>query len=239
MTSRLLVPTIGPADWRRLLADPAKQWKAGRSAYEVAVAWESARRTPRGLPKDVADVLDRCEDLRDAHLLFGIPEHQVVLEGGGHASQTDLWALLRTPVGLVSMAVEGKAGEGFGQRVDEWLKDASPRSGKPRRLAQLCRILALSEDRAHGCVYQLLHRSAAAILEAQRFGIDRAVLLVHSFLPEGHGSMTDFKAFGEQLGVHLAENEIVSAGVRDSVQLLVGCITSAPATDAQVRAAVA
>jgi hypothetical protein len=39
---------------------------------------------------------------------LGIPEHQVQFDGGGHASQTDLWALLRAPIGLVSMAVEAK-----------------------------------------------------------------------------------------------------------------------------------
>lgn len=41
MTSRLLVPTVGLMDWQRLLCNPQKQWRKGRSAYELAVAWEA------------------------------------------------------------------------------------------------------------------------------------------------------------------------------------------------------
>src|SRR5687768_16820125 len=103
---RLLIPTKGVEDWRRLLADPDRHWRQGKSAYELAAAWESAARTERGLPEDVAAVLDQSDELRGAQLLIGIPEHQVSLEGGGHASQTDLWAMLQTAShGFVSMAV--------------------------------------------------------------------------------------------------------------------------------------
>ncbi len=108
---RLFVPTFGPSDWRRLLADPEKQWRSAKSAYESAVAWEAARSDARGLPPDVAGLLDTHEAFRGATLLLGIPEHQVPLDGGGHASQTDFWALLDAPIGVTSVAVEAKAGE--------------------------------------------------------------------------------------------------------------------------------
>src|SRR5689334_2269939 len=141
--TRLLIPTSGPSDWRRLLADPGKQWVKGRSALELAVSWEAARRAARGIPADVAAVLDLHSQLAGAVLLIGIPEHQVQFDGGGHASQTDLWALLRAPVGLVSMSVEAKAGEGFDRTVAAWLADAKPTSGKPARFAQLKSILGI------------------------------------------------------------------------------------------------
>jgi hypothetical protein len=48
-----VVPTLGPSDWRRLLADSDRHWKAGYSAYECAVAWEAARDTERGLPAEI------------------------------------------------------------------------------------------------------------------------------------------------------------------------------------------
>src|SRR5688500_16409156 len=92
---RLFVPTEGAASWRGLLADPVKHWKRGASALELAASWERAARTERGLPKEVAAVLDRHRSTRGGSLLFGIPEHQVPLPGGSRPSQTDLWAVLK------------------------------------------------------------------------------------------------------------------------------------------------
>lgn len=80
LMQRLFVPTMGPSDWRRLLADPGKQWREAKSAYEAAVAWEAARKSPRGLPPDIASALDSHESFRGASLVIGIPEHQVNLE---------------------------------------------------------------------------------------------------------------------------------------------------------------
>ncbi len=196
---RLFVPTKGVEDWRTGLADPDRQWRKGKSAYELAVVWERARSSERGLPSDVAKVLDKTPEFVGAQLLLGIPEHKVPLDGGGHASQTDLWGLLATRQGTVSMAVEGKAGEPFGQLVSEWLADASPQSGKPARLRQVCGLLGITEDRAQGLRYQFLHRTAAAILEAQRFGLRHALLLVQSFSPDAD-ALSDFADFGRELG---------------------------------------
>jgi hypothetical protein len=129
----------------------------------------------------VTAVLDSQPQLAGATLLLGIPEHQVQFEGGGDTSQTDLWALLRAPVGLVSMSVEAKAGEGFDRTIAAWLTDAKPSSGKPARLAQLKSVLGMAGDVPETLRYQLLHRTASAVSEAERFGAPCAVLLVQSF----------------------------------------------------------
>lgn len=102
---RLFVPTKDAEDWRTGLADPDRQWRKGKSAYELAVPWERTSSSERGLPPDVAEVLDNTPEFVGAQLLLGIPEHKVPLDGGGHASQTDLWALLATRQGTVSMAI--------------------------------------------------------------------------------------------------------------------------------------
>src|SRR6188474_3313853 len=154
---QLLIPTSGPSDWRRFLADPGKQWVKGRSALELAVSWEAARRTPRGIPPSVIKILDSHSQFEGASLVIGIPEHQVQFDGGGHASQTDLWALLRGPIGLVSMSVEAKAGEGFDRTIASWLADAKPSSGKPARLAQLKSMLGIAGELPGTLRYQLLH----------------------------------------------------------------------------------
>ena len=53
---------------------------------ELAVSWELAARTPRGLPDAVSRVLDMHPSTRDAQLLFGMPEHLVPLRGPGCVS---------------------------------------------------------------------------------------------------------------------------------------------------------
>lgn len=234
---RLFVPTFGPSDWRQLLADPARQWRPAKSAYEMAVAWEAARGTERGLPPDVAHLFDGLPELRGTSLLLGVPEHQVELIGGGHASQTDFWALLRAPIGVVSAAFEAKAGETFDKCVSEWMEGMSPTSGKPARLKQLCEILRLDPTSVGTCRYQLLHRPAAAILEAKRFGLSHAIFLVQSF-SQDEESLRDYVAFGRRLGVNLAENTLLVAGEYGGIQLWIGWLSSATADEATLRVAV-
>ncbi len=118
---RIYVPTENPEDWKEFLADKNKHWKQTKSAYELAHNWENAAQSERGLPEQVVDLLDGHDATHDARLLLAFPEHKVAVEGRGFPSQTDLWALLRGPHGLISLAVEGKAGEPFGEIVQKWL----------------------------------------------------------------------------------------------------------------------
>jgi hypothetical protein len=53
---QLFVPTAGPCDWQRLLADPQRHWRQGKTAYELAVAGFEAQRwgfRTRGTPRTV------------------------------------------------------------------------------------------------------------------------------------------------------------------------------------------
>lgn len=244
MIRRLFVPTLGPSDWRRLLADPDTQWREQKSAYESAVAWEAARSDPRGLPRAVAALFDSHPEFQGASLLLGIPEHQVVLPGGGHASQTDFWALLDTPSGVASLAVEAKAGESFDKPVRDWLKEAPradgrPRraSGKPARLDFLCQVLGVSTEQAQDCRYQLMHRPVAAILEAKRFRLNRAVFLVHAFGANAD-SFADYQHWASCLGVAIRGPGLARLGTRAEVDVWIGWLDVPPASDATVRAAV-
>ncbi|HLL46816.1 MAG TPA: hypothetical protein VK399_08895 [Longimicrobiaceae bacterium] len=190
--TRFYVPTRGVESWKALLADPDRHWKAARSAYEAAHSWEAASSSPRGLPPEVARVLDTSPDTAGAELVIGLPEHRVALPGGGHASQNDLWALLRAGPSTISMAVEAKAGERLGETVGEWRSDASPRSGKPVRLAAIRELLALDGIDLDPVRYQLLHRAASALIEAERFGAARALVLVQAF-----GGVADAKSLAD------------------------------------------
>jgi hypothetical protein len=139
--SRILAPSCGPSSWKGLLADPDKHWRRGRSAFETAVSWEAAQDTPRGLPTEIASLLDAQPALANATALMVLPEHKVRLDAYGRASQNDVWTLLRAGSAHISMAVEGKAGEPFGTSVETWLRDASP--GKLARLEHLCGLLGV------------------------------------------------------------------------------------------------
>ncbi len=234
---RIFVPTSGTNDWRRLLADPERQWVKGRSALELAVSWEAVRRSDRGLPAAVMNLLDSHSKFNGAALLIGIPEHQVALEGGGHASQTDLWALLSADAGLVSMAVEAKAGEAFDKTINEWLADTKPGSGKPERLKQLRTILGLENAAIGALRYQLFHRAASALLEAKRFRAPNAILLVQSFESD-LDSLADFSEFGKALGCQCGAGAIVEGPMLQNVRLHLAWVDCAPANQDDLASAI-
>jgi hypothetical protein len=186
----VLVPSTGPDAWERLLQSPS-HWCTGYSARSLAHSWSDAA----GFPREIQRAFDESDVLTGTRLLLAIPEHRVELPGSDEPSHTDLWALGRTPSALVSMAVEGKVNDPFGPTIDEWLVDAS--ANTRARLTGLLQLLRL--DSVPGTTrYQLLHRTASAILEARRFTASHAVMLVHSF-SQDDAHFDDFGAFAALL----------------------------------------
>jgi hypothetical protein len=236
--TRIFVPTMGPSDWRRLLADPEKQWKPGKSAFEMAVCWEAARESERGFPPEIAEILDSAPETHKAQLLLGLPEHRVPFKGGGHPSQNDLWALLRTPNGYISLAIEAKAGEPPDKVVSQWLPKQGEPSGKAARLQDLQERLGIADTDVTDIRYQFLHRAASALKEADRFGAQWAVFIVQSFdRVADRQSWDDFHRFGQMLGVDIAEGRLAQAGTATKVPLSIGWVTSQPAGIERLTAA--
>jgi hypothetical protein len=95
------------------------------------------------------------------------------------------------------VAVEGKVSEPFGPTVAEWQVDTS--TGKLTRLASLLELLRLSAPVPTDIRYQLLHRTASAIILAQRFHARHAAMVVHSFSPAEEW-IADFRSFARTLG---------------------------------------
>lgn len=185
--TKILIPASRADDWAQLLAEPVKHWKVGYSARTLAHAWQDAD----GFPAEVAAAFETNETLRGVSMLFGIPEHQVSLPGGSTKSQNDIWVLAKTDGDLVSIAVEGKVSEPFDRTVAEWLESGTP--GKTVRLQFLKDTLGLQEV-PDSIRYQLLHRTASAIREAERFHASHAVMVVHSFSPT-QAWFEDYQAF--------------------------------------------
>lgn len=195
----IYVPSRGAASWQELLADPVLHWRDGFSAKSLAESWENAR----GLPAEVYSLL--AEIGSSPELLFAFPEHKVPLPGSSRGdSQNDVFALVRAGETMLSMTVEGKVNESFDLRLDQWLKNAS--AGKLQRLAYLAEMLGLDMQEIPATIhYQLLHRTASALIEAERFKTDIAAMIVHSFSPTVRW-FESFVAFARLLGV---EGEIV------------------------------
>lgn len=201
--SRIAVPLLAAADVIPHLGKPS-HWKQGRSAKALADCWFAAD----GLPKALKVLLVSSPELKGAELLDGWLERKTdLLDGCGAPSQTDLLALLSTREGLAVLAVEAKVDESFGERVCDWAADGSLR--KTRRLAGLCERLGINPATASGLRYQLLHRTVAALIEAQRFHAQRAVLAVQSFSPNSTG-FEDFAAFGDAIGLPVPKRGVLS-----------------------------
>lgn len=187
---------------RVLLRDPQIQWKRGRSAFELATAWVGAD----GLtPASVRAVLDQAPEWRDAELLAGFFEHPTYLDTWRGPSQTDLFVVMRLSKSLGALAVEGKAGESFGELVADW----NTSQGRTARLDWACALFDVPAVEAGALRWQLFHRTAAAVLEARRFHALHALMLVHDFSGADVG-LADYRAFAERIGVRGAGAGVLS-----------------------------
>lgn len=216
--NNIYTPTTSPEDWRRLLADPEKQWRKGYSARELAERWEGAS----GFPNEIQSLLADAEDpqLHNLEMLLAIPEYQVGLPGGSRPSQNDLFVLARTGDNRLSVImVEGKVNESFGPTLGEWLQNASP--GKMKRLTFLCDQLGISPQHTPPTIrYQLLHRTVSALLMARRFTA-RYAMIVHSFSQE-HRWPEDYEAFLELFAARGHINTLTFLTSITDIQLFAG-----------------
>jgi hypothetical protein len=194
---RIFVPTRTGAEWQLLLAKPKLHWKKGASAMTAAAAWEAAGDT---LPAEIAQRFEATSEplLKGQRLLVALPEWQVTLPGGATASSTDVLAICRNDLGLCILAVEAKVLEDFGPLLAEKRAESSP--GQGDRLAYLHSLLGV--DRFDDTIrYQLVQRTASALLTAREFHASVAVMLVHAFDTPA-AQRGEFEAFRKALSAH-------------------------------------
>ncbi len=178
--NKLFIPLKTPDDWRLFLANPKRQWKTGYSAKALARCWTEAH----GFPSCVKKIFDNSglETFSSLNILLAFPEYKIPLPPyNTHASQSDIFILAKGNGQLISIIVEGKAAEPFDKKIDDWNNS----SGKQKRLNFLLETLRLSQHRNSKKIgeipYQLLHRTACAVIEAEKFTAKSALMLVHSF----------------------------------------------------------
>lgn len=221
--SRFFIPADKPEDWRKLLAKPRTHWRTGYSAKELARCWQQAN----DFPESVRNVFQSSgiELFQNIELLLAFPEYKVPLPGGNRPSQNDIFILAKGNEQLVSITVEGKVTEPFGETVAEWKSKDS--EGKRRRLEFLCGELQLQKEQIDHMRYQLLHRTASAIIEAKKFNAENALMLVHSFdkSDEWIEGFKDYQKFLALYGLgDIEPNLLVYARNIDGINLYLGWV---------------
>ncbi|WP_409274981.1 DUF6946 family protein [Neobacillus sp. SCS-31] len=218
---KYFVPTKGVESWRELLANPDTQWKEGCSAYELAHCWEYAD----NLPSCVVRVFKSSNIplFQDVKVLYGFPEYKVSLQGRGKISHNDLYLLAKANNELMTIMVEGKVFEPFGDKMVAAWKGDTPSDGKTKRLASLLGLLNLKEEGVGEIRYQLLHRTASAIIEAENVNAKNALMLVHSFSDEGKW-FDDYAKFVKLFNLEPLMDAVVGPVIVNEVNLYFGWV---------------
>jgi len=245
--SLIHIATRGPSDWRERLADPVKHWQRTASAMETAVSWELATRSKSRLPDSILKLINNSI-LGDAELLFAVVEHKVPLEGTGGDSQCDVWALVKTLTGTVSLTVEAKAKEPFGdnnETLEKWLASGETNRATANRNKRWEDVKKNLPSRSENgpidytdVPYQILQRCAAAVIEARRFGLKHAACIIQSFgAPEK--SYGHFEKFCHAVGIDKPERNCMKfVKVGDDILCGIGWAECDLATDKQLASVV-
>ena len=162
------------------------QWEPERSAMELAKAW--FRQSCVSPPKEFVQLLYSSARLKGLQLLRGIPEHVTSLPERGEGRNHDLWLLGRTDQEQITICIEAKADEPFGnETVVEYRLSAKKRreSGQstrvPERIAQLLALVPARGYQWDNIRYQLLTAICGTAIQAKRDGSALAVFVVHEF----------------------------------------------------------
>jgi len=218
--NKIFIPANKPDDWKLLLAESDKQWKTGYSAKALAYCWQEAN----DFPECVRNVFKNSgiELFQNIELLLAFPEYKVALPGGIRPSQNDIFILAKGDDQLVSITVEGKVSEPFGEKIAEWRKDSS--EGKHIRLEFLLKKLGLEENEQIDIIrYQLLHRTASAIIEGEKFKAENALMLIHSF-SRSNEWFDDYSQFLTLFGLDADPDSLVFAKNINGINLYFGWV---------------
>ena len=121
----------------------------------------------------------------------------------------------------MAMMVEGKVSEPFDKTVSQWLQGASP--GKKERLDYLVNLLRIDKAEIGHIRYQLLHRTASALIEAARLGATNAAMLIHSF-SETYEWYDDFANFVALFNLSAAKDSVVGPAKVGKIDLYFGWV---------------
>ncbi|MFC1844056.1 DUF6946 family protein [Thermodesulfobacteriota bacterium] len=177
-------------DWTRPKRD--YQWQPGRSAMELAKAWFRDGDNPSP-PKELMELLSSHERLTGIELIKGTPELVTSLPEKGEGRNHDLHFLCKTPHERITLCIEAKADEPFGdKKIGEYWASAMKqrqndvRTGVPERIGTLLGMVG--ENGFNPSVsswadvrYQLLTAICGTAIQAKLDNSTLGILIVHEF----------------------------------------------------------
>jgi hypothetical protein len=129
---KIFIPAKSPEEWKSFLADSDSHWAKGHSAKALAYCWQEANDFPRSVKE--AFKKSSINIFKSIELLLAFPEYKVSLPGSPRSSQNDIFILARGNDQLISIAVEGKVAEDFGQPIAKWKQQKDEKTNKEERL---------------------------------------------------------------------------------------------------------
>ncbi len=111
--------------------------------------------------------------------------------------------------------------EPFGPTLAEWKRSTSA-TGVAKRLGHIESKLGLADTLPDTVRYQLLHRLAASVIEAERYYAKAAAMVVQSFLDDdARNGYPDFCTFARLCGVATVEKNRMYRTVADGIPKLI------------------
>lgn len=222
------------ADWRAWTRPKkSSQWRAGRSAMELARAWFVS--SSPGCPRELAELLAGQPSFVGLRLVQGIPEHSTPLPERGEGRNHDLLLCGQADGGPVVISVEAKVDESFGEMIGVYWSKASRRATPtraPERIEALLGMVFGARARPDArpwrdLRYQLLTAVAGTAIEAARRSASTAAVVVHEFRTEKlraervAANAEDFQAFVSLL-LGMPQAEVVPGRLHGPAALLPG-----------------
>ena len=85
-------------------------------------------------------------------------------------------------------------------------------------MSGLCNLLQLRDEEVQHIKYQLIHRTAVPLIEAEKMQAKLAVMLVHSFSQKDE-HIEDYQAFVKLFGTTGDVNKVSYAGNKNGIDL--------------------
>jgi Domain of unknown function (DUF6946) len=197
-----------------------RQWEDGRSEKELARSW--FRKEFACPPEEMRVLLERAFR---AEIAFDEAKPECVIKldvFAGEHRNCDLVVLCNVGAKRMVINVEAKADEPFGRVIGEYYDRKTGSGSKvPARIRQLSQALFGREpdEAIRNLRYQLLHATAAALVEAAASGAELGLFLVHEFWSASINrnkltqNATDWEnfvhAFPELTTARIEENQIL------------------------------
>ncbi len=240
--SKIFIATRGIESWRQRLANPDRHWRRRYSAFETAVSWECASLQGGGLPVCFVEMFAGTQ-YAPVGLFAAVAEHKVPLAGGSACSQCDVWAVLHTAQGLLSLSVEAKARGGVRQRDVGQVAPGKRVRGIPDESSESVAGYPgpPSTDRgSRGTALSAIAPLRCRRHQAKRLRLGHAAFVVQCF-GQGDANFGEFARFCGALGVAANRGTLDFTNVHTAegeIKLGVGWVHCEFASDAQVLAVV-